>query len=250
MQSVMYDLHIEHERTHWWYTGRREVVLALLRRELAARQSSTRALRLLDIGCGAGGMLSHLQAFGEAVGIDPSPAALEFARNSTGLDVRAGALPDALPFGPDDRFDVVTLLDVIEHVDDDVGALRAARELLEPAGTVIITVPAFPFLWSDHDVVNEHRRRYTRTGLAHVLANAGLEARRLSYYNTALFLPISAARLARRLLRPRGEPKPDVGSMPRPINALLHQLFAAERFLLPATALPFGVSLIAVAHRA
>jgi SAM-dependent methyltransferase len=246
MQSVMYDLHMEHERSHWWYTARRDIVLALLRRELAGRAGP---LRLLDIGCGAGGMLTHLAAFGEAIGVDPSPAALEFARSSSGLDIREGALPDALPFAATERFDVVTLLDVVEHVDDDAASLRAVHELLVPGGTAIITVPAFPFLWSGHDVVNEHRRRYVRRELAARLREAGFSIRLLSYYNMTLFLPISAVRLARRLLPGQQEPQPDIGRMPRPLNALLHHLFAAERFALPATRLPFGVSLIAVARR-
>ena len=248
MQEVMYDLHFAHERTHWWYTARRDIVLSLLRPELQ-RKPRLHDTRLLDIGCGGGGMLEWLRTFGDAVGVDPSSAAVDHARAATGLDVRQGALPHEMPFRQGERFDVVTMLDVLEHIDDDAASLAAVRELLRPDGLFIITVPAFRFLWSGHDVVNEHRRRYTRHELRRRLEQAGFRIGRLSYCNTSLFLPIAAVRLLRRL-GGEGEPRPDVGRVAEPLNTMLHHLFAAERHALRVMSLPFGVSLIATARRA
>lgn len=240
----MYALHAEHEATHWWYVARREIVLDLLRRGLGAPDGT---LRLLDIGCGAGGLLPHLAEFGSVTGVDPSPDAVAHAaRHGTG-DVHVGTLPDGLPFGSDDRFDVITLLDVVEHIDDDVLSLRVISRLLAPAGILVLTVPASPFLWSGHDIVNEHRRRYTRATLRDRLERAGFQVTMLSYYNAALFPPIAALRIMRRLLRGT-EARADVGAVPAPINALLRTVFAAERHVLGRLPLPFGLSLIATAR--
>jgi SAM-dependent methyltransferase len=244
MRAEMYALHDAHESSHWWFVARRRIVLRMLRRELD--EPPPAGLRLLDVGCGAGGMLGHLARFGSAIGVDPSPDAVAYSA-ARGADVRLGTLPDGLPFGADDRFDVITLLDVLEHVDDDDASLRTLRRLLAPAGLLVMTVPAFPFLWSGHDVVNEHRRRYTRPQLRQRLVTAGFDVRTLSYFNTALFPPIAAVRLLRRLSRGADEGG-DLGVVPAPLNAVLGSVFAAERHVLPHVSLPFGVSLIATAR--
>jgi SAM-dependent methyltransferase len=205
------------------------------------------------VGCGAGGMLARLSDFGAAAGVDPSPVAVAYAQRK-GLDAQVGSLPDALPFAPPTTFNVITLLDVLEHVEDDAAALRSLRRLLATEGRLFLTVPAFPVLWSGHDVANEHRRRYRLRPLRNLLAAAGFDVIRISYCNTALFLPIAAWRTARRILRPQSiQPKhatADIRPVARPLNTLLHHVFAAERFMIGAVPLPFGVSLLAVARPA
>jgi SAM-dependent methyltransferase len=247
MQAHMYELHNELENTHWWFTARREIVLATIRGELEAEPALAAPLLILDIGCGAGGMLRHLAAFGTVVGADPAPAAVAFAAEK-GLDVRLGGLPDSLPFAPHERFDIITLLDVIEHLDDDAAGLRTVYRLLQPHGRLVLTVPAFDFLWSGHDIVNEHRRRYRRTSLAARLEECGFEILRMSYFNTVLFPPIAALRLARRVTGSATGATADLGRVPGPLNTMLHHLFAAERHVIRRMALPFGVSLLAVAR--
>jgi SAM-dependent methyltransferase len=253
MRAEMYDLHNELENSHWWFTARREIVLSLLRHELDTALVPRSPLRLLDVGCGAGGMLRHLAQFGSAIGVDPAPAAVDCAASKK-VDVRLGGLPDTMPFDDGERFDVITLLDVLEHINDDGAALRKLRSLLEPDGRIIITVPAFMFLWSDHDVVNEHCRRYDRAGLAALLEAAGFDVLRISYFNTALFAPIAAIRIIQRRARrgPAGSANAagDLGRVREPVNSVLHHLFAAERFILRRRTLPFGVSLVAVASPA
>lgn len=239
----MYALHEAHEQHHWWFAARRRIVLHQLRREIDRHDEP---LRLLDVGCGAGGMLDHLREFGDVTGVDPAPAAVRYAAGK-GADVRFGTLPHDLPFTTSEHFDVITLLDVLEHIDDDHASLRALHRLLEPGGLLLLTVPAFPSLWSGHDVVNEHKRRYTRSGLRQRLEGAGFDVRMLSFFNAALFPPIAGVRIVKRWLGGT-EAGGDLGEVPRPLNAVLRTVFAAERHVLGLLPLPFGVSLIAVAR--
>lgn len=246
MKAEMYTLHEAHEQTHWWFAARRRIVLHLIRRELAM-QNRTEPLRVLDVGCGAGAMLSYLQEFGSVCGVDPSPLAVEYAAGKGTAPVLRGGLPRDLPFSRGERFDLITLLDVLEHVEEDEQSLAALRTLLHPGGSLVITVPAYQFLWSSHDVVNEHCRRYTRTQLAALLQSAGFHVRTISYYNTFLFPPVAAVRMARRAFSGTAGDG-DLGVVPRPLNVLLREVFALERHLVGRIPLPAGVSLIALAR--
>jgi SAM-dependent methyltransferase len=245
MRAEMYRVHQEFQNTHWWFTARREIVLHLLRRDVR-RGTLTPPLRVVDVGCGAGGMVPHVREFGYAIGVDASPEIVDYAQAS-GIDVRVGRLPWEVRRAGEDPFDVVLLLDVLEHIDDDDAALRGIHAVLRPGGTLLITVPACQFLWSKHDVVNEHRRRYSRRLLAQRLTGAGFQIDKISYFNTMMFPPIAAVRLAGRLL-PEREPSPDMAHVNEPFNRLFHSLFAMERHFLSAFSLPIGVSLIAVAR--
>lgn len=248
MQEVMHRLHDELEDSHWWFAARRRIVMDVLRRALARRELATPP-RLLDIGCGAGGTLRELAALGEAFGVDPEPSAVEATRRRCGCPVRQGGLPHDIPFEPG-TFDVVTLLDVLEHVRDDAGSLATIERLLVPGGFLLCTVPAYPFLWSRHDVLNQHERRYLRRQLAARLRDAGLEPRKLTYFNTLLFPPIAGVRLLQGRSQPgAAAPSGDLGRVPAPVNALLAAIFAAERFWLRCAAFPFGVSILALARK-
>lgn len=246
MRADHYDAHYALERSHWWFTARRSIVLTLLERELRAEAALARPLKLLDVGCGTGGMLPYLAKYGTVVGVEPAPVAVEYAARQP-FDVRLGGLPAELPFDTGEKFDVITLLDVLEHVEADLEALVNLRKLLQPGGRLLITVPAFQFLWSGHDVINEHKRRYRRDELVGKLTATGFHVRLISYCNFALFLPIAAVRLVKRQFREHDEQNPSLGIVPKPVNTLLHRLFASERHVIPRLPLPFGVSLIAVA---
>src|SRR3989449_2772319 len=172
--------HVEEDRRHWWFRGRLAVLLAILRRVLPPGHA-----RLLELGCGTGTVLAALAEFGEAGGMEPHPDLAAVAR-SAGLDVRPGRLPNDLVVPPG-WADAVLLLDVIEHLDDDVAALETARRALRPGGLLVITVPAYRWLWSGHDVALGHRRRYTARGLARLVERAGFHVVHASYFNTLLF---------------------------------------------------------------
>ncbi len=232
-------VHIEEDRHHWYFGGRLAVLLAALERALPPKPC-----RLVELGCGTGNVLQALGRFGHAVGVETAPE-LRAVGAAAGLDIRPGTLPDDIPV-PDEWADAVLLLDVIEHVDDDVAALRAARRLARPGGVVMVSVPAYAWLWSGHDVALGHRRRYTASRLRVALAAAGLHVEHVGYFNTVLFPAIAAVRLAKRLGGGEGH---DLHRPPAIVNRALTALFALERHVVLRPGLPFGSSVLAVARR-
>lgn len=226
------------ERKHWWFRARREILESLIAAQVPAGSS------VLDVGCGTGFILERLRDRYDVHGLDDAEIAVEFC-HSKGLNfVERGILGEVHLSRP--SYDLVTLLDVIEHVDDDVGILRAAKDVLAPGGRVLVTVPALSMLWSNHDVVHHHRRRYDRVMLTRALAAAGLRPTWMSYFNSLLFPLIAAARIVGKL---KGDTANDSDSVPRgPVNELLYQTFRAEQSLLSRVSLPIGVSIVCLAE--
>jgi SAM-dependent methyltransferase len=262
MEPTFYATYFQHEETHWWFRWRYELISRIVG-ELNGGDPAT--FRILDAGCGTGQMLQHLGRFGQVVGLDTSPEAIRFAATRRVDHLVLGSILD-LPF-PAASFDCVLSLDVIEHVDHDAEMLRHLTAVLKPGGHLVLTVPAFQALWSEHDVVNWHKRRYRAPQLRALLDGEGLEIQRMTYCNTALFAPIFAARKLKNLrgrLRDRGrtrrahldglpEPEPgpesDLSELPRPVNEALFRLLRAENRLLEKRDFPFGVSLLAIARK-
>jgi SAM-dependent methyltransferase len=235
------------EDRHWWFVGRRHVLLALLDRHVGPDPSGER--RVLDVGCGTGSMLGYLSRYGHAEGVDAEEAAVSFCRRRGLTGVQRAEIPP-LPF-PDGRFQLVTAFDCLEHIDDDPGTLTEIRRVLAPGGVLFATVPAYQALWGNQDRISHHRRRYSASLLRARLVAAGLEPRRTSYFNTLLFPPIAAVRLARRLLPTNANPRSDLEMTGGTglVNRLLTKVFAAEAELLVRRDLPFGVSLLAIGAR-
>ena len=242
MDPAYYERYAQVEDGHWWFRARRRIV----GRVLDGLRLPDGA-RLLEAGCGTGGNLAFLARYGrlDAFEIDARARELAGARGVT--KVKDGALPDRIPFsGP---YDAILMLDVLEHVQDDRAALVALHQRLAPGGALVMTVPAFPFLWSRHDVVNHHFRRYRRTGLVDQLREAGFHVQHATYFNTTLFPLVAAARVIGNLRGQTGGSDADV--IPSPlVNRLLETVFGGERFVVPHMRLPFGVSILAVARRA
>lgn len=244
MNPELYDAHDRLEDRHWWFEGRRRVIRQVLQRHLLPRAKR----RLLDVGCGSGGMFPMLSEFGDVDGAEASPDALERARRKfPSRRIEPCALPHTLPQG---TWDVVTAFDVIEHLDEPIDSLRQLRARLPFDGQVVVTVPAFQFLWSHHDEVNQHRRRYSRLELVSQLSSAGLRVTFISYYNTLLFPAVAGARLLEKLMPSRFAKKTgsDLEETPGPLNQVLTTLLGSERHAVGRLGLPFGVSLIAVAQ--
>src|SRR5712692_7145878 len=218
----------EIERSHWWFAGRRAVILAALRRFV--RPGS----RILDSGCGAGGLTAEIARAYDVVGVDFSAPPLEVGRRR-GLNVHLKNSSDALPTG----FDAVCAFDVIEHVDDDMAELKRLAATVRPGGVVMVTVPAYRLLWGHMDKVAGHRRRYRLRGLDRVARAAGLTRLHASYFNMWLFPAIAVGRLAGF---PRENHEIDLPS--RPVNAALRALFETEAPLASRMTLPFGVSIL------
>ena len=245
MERAIYDRLREIEQDHWWFAGRRAVLTAEI-----GRLGLPANARVLEAGCGTGGNLAMLQQFGQVSAIEPDGPSRAYAADRSGADVREGWLPNGLPDFVQDGtgpFDMVCAFDVVEHVDDDAGAVTALAGLLKPGGKLVVTVPAYAWMWSAHDAAHHHKRRYVRRQVRELIEAAGLKARRVTHFNTLLFPPIAAVRVAKTALRREGGD--DDALPPAPLNRLLAGLFAAEAGLLKAGDLPFGVSILAVAEK-
>ena len=245
MTPEMNDAHDRLEDRHWWFEGRRRVIRSVLNKHLLPRANR----RILDVGCGSGGMFPLLSEFGEVAGAEYSPDMRARAQAKfPGKRIERCELPNDIPSG---TFDLVTAFDVIEHVDDAIGSLRTMKERLPFDGQIVVTVPAFQFLWSHHDDVNFHKRRYGRMQLVSHLSSAGLKVTFASYFNSLLFPAVAAVRVLEKLVPSRFAPKNEatIDETREPVNSVLTQVFGSESLAVGRTSLPFGVSLIAVAQR-
>jgi len=234
----------EIEWKHWWFRGRQ----AILADVLAFRMRENASLRILDVGCGAGAMVPVLARHGMVTGMDSSEDTVAFCKrlfpDATFL---VGNVPEDLPGG--EPFDLVCAFDVIEHIDDDIGALRGMNDVLATGGTLVATVPAHQWMWGPHDDLNEHKRRYTRRRLCAALTSSGYDVQWATYFNSFLFPVVAAVRLVRRHLLRRERPASDFVLPRHSMNEALTRLFGAERHLLRHAALPVGVSALAVATK-
>lgn len=237
------------EDSHWWYTGMRAITLGLL--QACGACASGAALRVLDAGCGTGGMLPYLRRFGEVWGIDLSPFALPYAQcRAAGCDgiYLARASVTALPFAGE-VFDLVTSFDVIYHLDvaDDVAALKEFYRVLRPGGVLLLRVPAYDRLRGAHDRVVHTRHRYTRSELRRKLECAGFAVERLSHANI-LLLPLA---VAKRILEgvAGATARSDVQPAHPAVNAVLRASLLLETQVIRRLDLPAGLSVIAVARR-
>jgi SAM-dependent methyltransferase len=244
MREDFYAEYFRIEDRHWWFIGRRRIVLTLLAAHLSRGEGGGR--RVLDLGCGTGTMLAHLRRFGEVQGVDADERAVKFCR-SRGEDRVQLLRARTLPF-PDHTFDLVTALDVLEHIEDDQGALREVARVLRPGGTLLATVPAYGWMWGAQDEISHHFRRYTAGQLEKLICRARFETERLTYFNTILFPPIAAIRVARRVWPRESDTRSDFEmTQPGVVNRMLSGVFSSEARWLRRRDLPVGVSLLAVA---
>jgi SAM-dependent methyltransferase len=247
MDEALYDEMAASERTYWWFVAKRRIIHSLIARYLApsAAADASRPVAL-DIGCGTGAMLEELETQGfETVGCDSHPASLQ-ACHSLSLEVLSGTLPDDLPFDRE-SFDVVILSDVLEHVEQDAASVASVTSLLKPGGILICTVPAHPWMWTSRDELHHHKRRYRRREFRRLFDLPELSEILFSYYNSALFPLMIAARIVSRVTR--SDEEPDIKPLPAPINALLRSVFEIEKTLLGRLPFPPGGSLISVHRR-
>lgn len=242
MDRSHYEIDAEYAQTHWWYRARRTLLDRLLHQSL--RGSSKKLpnhLDILEIGCSTGSNIPMLRRYGDVQALEMDHGAAELARSrNPGVLIDVGSIP--MPIGR--RFDLICAFDVLEHIEDDIEVLRWIESALSSHGSFALTVPAMPFLWSDHDVQAHHFRRYTKQTLLSVLKD-NFEIIKLTYFNTHLFPAIAATRALQRLgVIPEFESK-TAGSHSG-LSSVLETVFAAERFWIPYLSAPFGVSLFAL----
>lgn len=241
MEAIAYSQMFEIEEKLWWYQGRRRVCFELLRRHLAPDAER----HILDVGCGTGYNLVLLEEFGKAQGVDMSAEALQFCRlrgvSSVTLH-QAGTLPFA-----DQKFQLLTAFDVIEHIEDDRAALAEFRRVLSPQGWLLIYTPALPWLYNDHDRIVHHQRRYRREELREKIVSAGFEVTHLSYVNGFVLPLVLLARGLAKLGLTSGHQEM---KLPHPVvNSLVAALCRLEEPLVRAAHLPIGMSLLALARK-
>lgn len=230
------------EGEHWWYRARRSILERALARFIGPTQ------RGLTAGVGAREEAELLSRFTNLVAIDIAP--MDPAFNVHGLATQADAA--RLPFA-DSSFDAVFLFDVLEHIEDDRRALSEFHRVLTEQGKILLTVPAFMFMYGLQDEISGHHRRYRRTALGQLLRESGFRVSYLGYFNSFLFPPIAAIRGLRKIVPTRRTPRGSGGDfdmrLPSILEKTLETLFRAERHAIPNWELPVGVSLMAYADR-
>ncbi len=242
MNIEMYRIFFNIQKQHWWFVIKKEIILDAISLYTKLKPNS----QILDIGCGSGLMLNALEKIGITNGMDMSSEAIAFSREIFSGPVKQGSLPKNVPY-PENSFELITALDVIEHIDDDTASLVTIKNLLSPSGKAIITVPAYMFLWSKFDEMNEHKRRYTLRELEQKLKNAGLQVENISYFNSLLFPIILLIRKLNNIIGRDGIS--DVDMPGYLVNQTLKRIFGLEKFLLRILKLPFGVSILAIVKK-
>lgn len=247
----------ELEDSHWWYRGLRRIFLTLLDQRYKGESPASGGdrRRILDAGCGTGAMLERLRRYGSPIGVDISSEALKFC-GLRGKDEVVRASIQRLPF-KDETFDIVTSFDVLYHRDvcDDVGALREFHRVLGKGGRLALNVPAYSFLYSEHDEAIHTRHRYTRGELRCKMRECGFTVEKASYWNTFLFPVAATVRLAKRVvglvggLSEEGKARSELKPLPSWANAFLASILSLEALLLKRMNFPFGLSVLLLARR-
>lgn len=243
MDPSIYRRMAQTQHDHWWFRARRSILKAQLE-----RLGLPHPARVLEVGCGTGANLSMLSAFGQVDAMELDDFALEIARQEACADVRKGWLPNGIPFDGGARYDAVCLFDVLEHCENDHAALEALAPRLADRGVAIVTVPAYQWLFGEHDRLHHHYRRYTASGLREVATRAGFQWVSGGYFNSILFPAVAVRRTLARL---GVGADTDDSNLPSPIlNSMLTRVFAAERLIVPFAKFPFGTSVLAVLRAA
>jgi len=239
MERFVYDQMAALDQRHWWYCARREVVAALIRR--LARPPAGAAI--LEIGCGTGHNFEMLGEFGHVDALELDDEARSIAEKRLGRCIMSAPLPELVGV-PENHYGLIGAFDVIEHIDDHHAAIASIAARLKPGGKFVMTVPAHQWMWSAHDTVNHHKRRYSRPGLKQLIERSPLELEKVGYFNSLLFPVAIAERMVSKAL---GKDGGDLELPAAPLNAALKRTFAIERHLIGRVPLPPGLSLFAVA---
>jgi 2-polyprenyl-3-methyl-5-hydroxy-6-metoxy-1,4-benzoquinol methylase len=248
MEPEVYETFSSVEDHHWWFSARRQFIRRLIERFIVTDEAAV----YCEVGCGTGGNLPMLAETATVDAVEMDAYGLQCVRDRSVEGVRtiqAGFLPDGLPVtGP---YRAVFSLDVLEHLEDDSAAARAMADLLQDQGVLLITVPAYQWMWSYHDEINQHVRRYSRTEVIRIVEQAGLQVVYSSHFNTILAPLAIGARAWEKLVGVFRQPQKSVGLAlpPRWLNRILEEIFGLERFLAGRLSIPFGLSIVVVATK-
>lgn len=232
----------EFEQHYWWHVGRREIFKTFLKRISRKKDSN-----ILEIGCGTGGNIQVLSHFGKVTGLDISEDALRFCKKRGLTDLILSNAEDIDL--PSESFDVIVAFDVLEHIEKDDRALKEVFRLLTPGGYFLATVPAYQFLWSEHDIALGHVRRYTASGFSEKIARSGLQTLKTSYLISFIFPAVVAYRMMRKVIHPKSRKNTAYVGLPSTINNFFIFLLNIEARLLNYVRFPFGTSVICLAKK-
>ena len=241
MERAVFDRMAELDQVHWWFIARRRILQSIIERVVRPPSKA----RILEVGCGTGHNLAMLKMFGKVEASELDSSARALANKRLGGKVKEAKLPDLSMFERD-SYDMVALLDVLEHVPDDLSSLRAIHRRLRPGGALLLTVPANPWMWSAHDAAHHHFRRYTKKQLQELFLRSGLEVQLLSYFNSLLYPLVAGARLLGKITRKESADDKLPGDA---VNTVLERIFRLEAGFIGRIPVPFGVSLVAVVRR-
>jgi SAM-dependent methyltransferase len=238
MERAVFDRMAELDQVHWWYVARRRILADLIRREANLPEDA----RILEIGCGTGHNFGMLGQFGRLEALEVDDEARALAASRLGREIGAAPLPE-LTGVPDGAYHLIALLDVLEHVDGRPESLKSIAAKLAPGGRILVTVPAYQWMWSAHDRAHHHKLRYSKKGLRRDAEAAGLKVTKIGYFNSLLFPLAAAVRIVGKAL---GKSSSDDKLPPRPLNALFEKVFAFERHMIGRVPFPAGVSIFAL----
>jgi 2-polyprenyl-3-methyl-5-hydroxy-6-metoxy-1,4-benzoquinol methylase len=249
LKKEIYQLTFESEETYWWYLGRRRIILDQIQASLS--KMKVKKPVLLDIGCGTGINLVEFNKISDAYGMDAAEEALRFCRQR---GLKKLALMDSTPGGSIQnpfrkKYDIITMLDVLEHIEQVAGYLTSVSEWLSRDGFIFMTVPAYQWLWSGEDVVSRHVRRYTRRQLIQTVQEAGLRVEKISYFNTILFPAQVLVILFSNLFIPQSKTQTNLHKMSVWFNAILQGILSNESGLIKRVNLPFGGSILCICRK-
>jgi len=243
MQEIVYHENYRLEETYWWFIARSAILLNAINKICKFDKSSN----VIDAGCGTGGFAEKLSEITNVACLDTSEIALSYCQKRGLTDTHQCILAD-YPKG-DKRIDGITLLDVVEHIDDDYGVIKDAFNILDNNGYIIVTVPAYQWLWCRHDEIHMHYRRYNKAQITNVIKSAGFKINYSSYFNTLLFLPAVGKRMLDKLTGADKTNNNPIEPVPDILNLLFTKIFMLEKFLLPFIKFPFGLSILVIAQK-
>jgi SAM-dependent methyltransferase len=243
MEEVVYHNHYKLEDFFFWFKARNAIVLKAINKFCELKDDEW----IIDVGCGTGGFTAKMAESFNVAGIDTSDIALDYCRMRGLTNVHNMLLSDV----PKDNWNIkaLTILDVTEHIEDDISFINQAYELLPKGGWVIATVPAYQWLWSGHDVLHQHYRRYSRPGFKKLFSDAGFNIRYSTYFNTILFAPAAIQRIIQRSGKDADEKFQENTSISPSLNSILGAIFMMEKSFIPGISFPFGLSILVAAQK-
>ncbi|MCX6154244.1 MAG: class I SAM-dependent methyltransferase [Candidatus Kapabacteria bacterium] len=243
MEEIVYHTNFAVEDSYWWFTARNLIFQKIISKKCHINKNED----VLDVGCGTGGVLKFLSASYNMIGLDMSSIALDYCRKRGLVRLYNCSLSEF--DSKDINLKAITFFDVIEHIDDDVDVVKSAYNLLPKGAFLIASVPAYQWLWSKHDEMHQHKRRYSKKSFSDLITGSGFSIDYISYFNSILMIPAVLKRFLENVTGSEKKIDQPVDKVPEILNKLFHYLFAAERFILPALRLPFGLSIIVVAQK-